>query len=173
VHAKQLAAGESIFGKEEGSAAQLTGVILHASDISNPCRKWDVCKQHSAQIMEEFFRQGDKERSLGMPISPGLYDRGAVNIPKSQIGFIEFVVAPLMAVLCRLFPELRPTIGVNVMENREKWAEVYLGGLDEAVNAEERPGLEARMVKLREKFPDHHAEEHTQKPTRRSSIIGR
>ena len=36
-------------------------------------------------LEEEFFRQGDKERNLGLPISP-LFDRSKQGITKSQVG---------------------------------------------------------------------------------------
>ena len=47
--------------------------------------------------MNEFFLQGDIEREKGLPISP-LMDRHAVNVPKCQASFIEFVVYPLWEV---------------------------------------------------------------------------
>lgn len=45
-------------------------------------------------MTEEFFRQGDQEATLGLPISP-LMDRNNSSLPLSQINFIEFIVAPL------------------------------------------------------------------------------
>jgi hypothetical protein len=54
-------------------------------------------------VMEEFFMQGDMELAAGIPISP-LNDRSKVNIPLSQIGFMEFVVAPLYLEQFKLFP---------------------------------------------------------------------
>lgn len=44
--------------------------------------------------MEEFFRQGDKERAAGMDISP-MCDRHCATIEKSQVGFIDYIVHPL------------------------------------------------------------------------------
>jgi hypothetical protein len=41
---------------------------------------------------QEFFRQGDKEKELGLPISP-LFDRAKQGVSKSQIGFFDFVVS--------------------------------------------------------------------------------
>jgi len=49
------------------------------------------------QLLEEFFRQGDKERKLGLPFSP-LCDRNNTLVAESQIGFIEFIVEPSMQV---------------------------------------------------------------------------
>ena len=49
------------------------------------------------QLLEEFFRQGDKEKALGLPFSP-LCDRNNTLVAESQIGFIEFIVEPSMQV---------------------------------------------------------------------------
>lgn len=54
-------------------------------------RRWTM------QLLEEFFRQGDKERTLGLPFSP-LCDRNNTLVAESQIGFIEFIVEPSMQV---------------------------------------------------------------------------
>ena len=47
--------------------------------------------------MEEFFKQGDKEQEQGLEFSP-LCDRQNTMVPQSQIGFIDFIVAPTLAV---------------------------------------------------------------------------
>ena len=38
----------------------------------------------------QFFRQGDREKLLGLPISP-LFDRDKRGITKSQVGFFDIV----------------------------------------------------------------------------------
>ena len=49
--------------------------------------------------MEEFFAQGDRERALGLPISPFM-DRTkepvTTTITKCQVGFINVLVRPLL-----------------------------------------------------------------------------
>lgn len=54
----------------------------------------NLCATRCGRVMEEFFRQGDKEKELGLPVG-GLHDRDTTNIPKSQMGFIDFIVLPL------------------------------------------------------------------------------
>ena len=49
------------------------------------------------RCMEEFFKQGDKEQEQGLEFSP-LCDRQNTMVPQSQIGFIDFIVAPTLAV---------------------------------------------------------------------------
>jgi hypothetical protein len=57
-------------------------VGMHFSDISNPCKKWSICKNWIDILFVEFFAQGDKEKSLDLPISY-LMDRRTINIAKA------------------------------------------------------------------------------------------
>lgn len=70
-------------------------ISLKCADISNPCRPWDVSKKWSLKVCEEFFRQGDFERQLNLPVT-SLCDRFSTTVPKIQTGFFKFVVSPLM-----------------------------------------------------------------------------
>lgn len=60
-------------------------LVLHCCDISHPAKRWDLHRQWTARLLEEFFRQGDKERDLGLPFSP-LCDRNNTLVAESQIG---------------------------------------------------------------------------------------
>jgi cAMP-specific phosphodiesterase 4 len=70
-------------------------IALKCADISNPCRPWDISKKWSQKVCEEFFRQGDYERQLNLPVT-SLCDRQSTSVPKIQTGFFRFVVTPLM-----------------------------------------------------------------------------
>ncbi|XP_006131197.2 dual specificity calcium/calmodulin-dependent 3',5'-cyclic nucleotide phosphodiesterase 1B isoform X2 [Pelodiscus sinensis] len=73
-------------------------LLLHAADISHPTKQWSVHSRWTKALMEEFFRQGDKEAELGLPFSP-LCDRKSTLVAQSQIGFIDFIVEPTFSVL--------------------------------------------------------------------------
>ncbi|XP_049864223.1 uncharacterized protein LOC126365762 isoform X6 [Schistocerca gregaria] len=70
-------------------------IALKCADISNPCRPWDVSRKWSQKVCEEFFRQGDYERQLNLPVT-SLCDRQTTSVPKIQAGFFRFVVSPLV-----------------------------------------------------------------------------
>ncbi|XP_035778637.1 calcium/calmodulin-dependent 3',5'-cyclic nucleotide phosphodiesterase 1-like isoform X4 [Anopheles albimanus] len=72
-------------------------LVLHCCDISHPAKRWDIHHKWTMLLLEEFFRQGDLERELGLPFSP-LCDRNNTLVAESQIGFIEFIVEPSMTV---------------------------------------------------------------------------
>lgn len=60
-------------------------IALKCADISNPCRPWDVSHEWSLKVCDEFFRQGDYERQLGLPVTD-ICDRYNNTVPKIQTG---------------------------------------------------------------------------------------
>ena len=56
-------------------------IALKCADISNPCRSWNISRLWSYRACEEFFRQGDRERELGLPITQ-ICDRQNISIAK-------------------------------------------------------------------------------------------
>ena len=68
-------------------------ILLHAADISNATKPINVYVQWADRVINEFWIQGDEEKSLKFPIS-FLCDRDTVTIAISQIGFIDGVVFP-------------------------------------------------------------------------------
>lgn len=82
--------------------------MLHAADLSNPCKARSIALAWTRRVCEEFWLQGDEERNLGLAISP-MCDRvaGAATVPQGQLGFINFVVKPLLSPLAELAPEIQ------------------------------------------------------------------
>ncbi|XP_043940500.1 cAMP-specific 3',5'-cyclic phosphodiesterase 4A isoform X1 [Protopterus annectens] len=68
--------------------------MVHCADLSGPTKPLELYRQWTDRIMEEFFRQGDKERERGMEISP-MCDKHTASVEKSQVGFIDYIVHPL------------------------------------------------------------------------------
>merc|ERR1712194_329564 len=103
---------------------QLAGLIsfflLHAADISNSAKSKDLATYWSSRVLSEFFLQGDKEKELGLPISP-LCDRDTVNVQDSQINFIKFVIQPTFELLGRIIPRANEEIRPNIDNNLEYW----------------------------------------------------
>ena len=69
-------------------------------------------------MLSEFFAQGDRERDLGLNISP-LCDRNTVVFSKSQIGFIDMFILPIFSVFREIIPEFQECEN-NINENRKK-----------------------------------------------------
>lgn len=101
----------------------LCDVLLHCADVSNPARPWNICKKWSDLVCEEFYRQGDKETSLGLPISPNC-NRATSSQPSLSIGFSDFVVKPLFVQVANMLPALADTAIKHLAINRDKWLEL-------------------------------------------------
>jgi hypothetical protein len=69
------------------------------------------------KVMNEFYRQGDKEKEMDLPVS-FLCDRESTNLPKGQIGFIEGVVLPFYLSIIKFFPLLKFTVD-NCQNNKK------------------------------------------------------
>lgn len=93
---------------------EFLNVLIHAADVSNPTKPLDIYIYWAEKVVEEFFKQGDIERELGISIS-FLCDRHTVSLPQSQIGFIEGIVNPLFSVIVEYFPNLVFTVeNINI-----------------------------------------------------------
>uniref|UniRef100_G1RXK4 Phosphodiesterase n=1 Tax=Nomascus leucogenys TaxID=61853 RepID=G1RXK4_NOMLE len=69
-------------------------IALKCADICNPCRIWEMSKQWSERVCEEFYRQGELEQKFELEISP-LCNQQKDSIPSIQIGFMSYIVEPL------------------------------------------------------------------------------
>mmetsp|Transcript_20194 Transcript_20194/g.68700 ORF Transcript_20194/g.68700 Transcript_20194/m.68700 type:complete len:901 (-) Transcript_20194:126-2828(-) len=130
-------------------------LLLHTADISNPAKPFVVYEKWANCVLTEFFEQGDKERSNNMPISAQM-DRTTTSKPNSQIGFMEFVVAPLYHGVCKLFPELNQLM-VHLVDNRRRWNELYDKDVDKSgkkgnEKKEEKSKMAARLNTFMEKY---------------------
>merc|ERR1719188_2473838 len=124
--------------------------ILHSADVSNPCRSWDTSQAWAMVCLEEFFAQGDQEKMLGIPVQ-FLNDRDKLNRPNSQIGFIEFMIAPLFAAQIRLWPQLRE-LGDNLVNNLAQWADMWEAEVKPG--DEEKAKVQGRVEKAKENMLD-------------------
>ncbi|XP_024937455.1 calcium/calmodulin-dependent 3',5'-cyclic nucleotide phosphodiesterase 1 isoform X2 [Cephus cinctus] len=117
-HFQQLKNMKNLLSLAEPSVdkSKAVSLVLHCCDISHPAKRWDLHNRWTMQLLEEFFRQGDKERALGLPFSP-LCDRNNTLVAESQIGFIEFIVEPSMQVCSDMLETVLAPL--NVKEEAE------------------------------------------------------
>ncbi|CAF2306923.1 unnamed protein product [Rotaria sp. Silwood2] len=98
-HFAQLKTMRSLLSMPENiEKAKALALILHCADISHPGKPWDIHHSWTQSLMEEFFKQGEKEKELGLPCSP-LCDRDNTLVAESQIGFIQYIVEPSFIVV--------------------------------------------------------------------------
>lgn len=120
----------------------LRTVLLHFADISNPMKPFPVAERWAELVLKEFALQGEEEKALGIPVGP-LNDKKTVNLPLSQIGFIEFVVAPLALAMARVLPPVWFT-NQMIIDNANIWMDKWIEdtllkpSLEEQVQVRER-----------------------------------
>nr|XP_046227985.1 cAMP-specific 3',5'-cyclic phosphodiesterase 4C-like [Scatophagus argus] len=93
--------------------------MVHCADLSNPTKTLPLYQQWTERIMEEFFRQGDKERERGMEIS-AMCDKHTASVEKSQVGFIDYIVHPLWETWADLVhPDAQELL--DTLEENRQW----------------------------------------------------
>ncbi|KAI0209156.1 High affinity cAMP-specific 3',5'-cyclic phosphodiesterase 7A [Lamellibrachia satsuma] len=113
-------------------------IALKCADICNPCRPWEVSRRWSQHVCDEFFKQGDCERQLQLPVTP-LCDRYGTSIAKIQSGFMQYVVRPLFVEWYRFSPTRQSrTLLDNIDINKIKWDEIIAEETSEDEEEEER-----------------------------------
>ncbi|KAJ3029359.1 UNVERIFIED_CONTAM: cAMP-specific 3',5'-cyclic phosphodiesterase 4B [Siphonaria sp. JEL0065] len=100
-------------------------IALKCGDLNNPSKNQEIAVQWAYCIMEEFYRQGDKERELGFPIS-NFMDRNNSNVAKCQVGFIDLLVAPLYGTWALLSKEDNDNsiMKSNINTNKKMWQHI-------------------------------------------------
>ncbi|XP_029702319.1 calcium/calmodulin-dependent 3',5'-cyclic nucleotide phosphodiesterase 1A-like isoform X2 [Takifugu rubripes] len=115
-HFQQIKTMKSALSQTDNmDKVKVLSLMLHAADISHPAKAWPLHYRWTHSLMEEFFRQGDKEVELGLPFSP-LCDRNTTMIAQSQIGFIDFIVEPTFS---GLIDTAEKVIGPLIEEERQ------------------------------------------------------
>ena len=93
--------------------------FIHTADLAHNSKLFKISLKWVELLSEEFWLQGDKEKSLGINVSY-LCDRNKVNVPKDQVGFLNGVIVPTFDILTQLFPGLNYTME-NIMNNIKEW----------------------------------------------------
>ncbi|XP_030892410.1 high affinity cAMP-specific 3',5'-cyclic phosphodiesterase 7A isoform X3 [Leptonychotes weddellii] len=96
-------------------------MALKCADICNPCRTWELSKQWSEKVTEEFFHQGDIEKKYHLGVSP-LCDRQTESIANIQIGFMTYLAEPLFTEWARFSnTRLSQTMLGHMGLNKASW----------------------------------------------------
>jgi len=137
------------FAQQE-SRKLLVKLFLHFADISNCMKPFRICHIWAMKIMEEFFMQGDLEKKMGVTVQ-ALNDREKVNRAFSQVGFIEFLVSPLIFVAVKVMLPLE-VYGEQMMSNVRTWHQRWLAETSPEPTESEQKAVAERILKLNNKF---------------------
>jgi len=96
-------------------------MCVKLADISNCGRPQKLYHGWCNVIVDEFFQQGDRERLQGMAVSPFM-DRFTTVMAKGQIGFMNYIVAPLFECIAEWLEGLSVASSL-AEENKGFWQE--------------------------------------------------
>jgi len=104
----------------------LLKIALKCADIGHTSKSKELHLEWTQRVSEEFFKQGDEEAKHGLTVSPFM-NRKDASIPKSQCGFIGFLVQPLFVSFAEQFPEIQAQVE-QVDANLNYWKQKELEG---------------------------------------------
>jgi cAMP-specific phosphodiesterase 4 len=140
--------------KEPKDRLFIMELCLHCADVSNPYKPVNICQRWAEVVVNEFASQGDREKLEGLEVSP-MMDRATVNVNNMQLGFIEFVVSPLITSFVNIFYPLNE-ICQNLIVNYCEWAKKRREEIFSDNNIQDKEDecrkLEERVKKFRDKF---------------------
>ncbi|KAK9871913.1 hypothetical protein WA026_015161 [Henosepilachna vigintioctopunctata] len=97
-------------------------MLIKCADISNPTRPFRIYVEWARRIAEEYFQQTDEEKVNGLPVVMPMFDRSTCCIPKSQIGFIDYIVNDMFEAW-NAFIEM-PELITYLRQNYMRWKEL-------------------------------------------------
>ena len=97
----------------------LLDFFIHTADLAHNTKAFSISLKWVELLSEEFWLQGDKEKSMGLTVS-FLCDRNTANVPSSQVNFIRGFILPTFGILINIFPTLSYTVE-NANKNIDEW----------------------------------------------------
>ncbi|XP_011684363.1 PREDICTED: high affinity cAMP-specific and IBMX-insensitive 3',5'-cyclic phosphodiesterase 8A isoform X1 [Wasmannia auropunctata] len=102
-------------------------MMIKCADVSNPTRPLKCCVEWARRIAKEYFNQTDEEKKLKMPVVMPMFDRMTCSIPKSQIGFVDYIINDMIEAW-DVFIDMPELVGY-MRHNYEKWKEYNEQGI--------------------------------------------
>eukprot|EP00761_Pharyngomonas_kirbyi_P006610 gb/GECH01006618.1/.p1 GENE.gb/GECH01006618.1/~~gb/GECH01006618.1/.p1 ORF type:complete len:585 (+),score=113.97 gb/GECH01006618.1/:1-1755(+) len=96
-------------------------IAIKCADVSNPARPQELYRKWAVRVCDEFYKQGDKERELGLPMSPFM-DRTKPALAKGQTAFINYIVQPMFESFASFLPEMSFT-DPHIEATKDFWNE--------------------------------------------------
>ena len=89
-------ADEKPIGSLDKDIEKLAQLIIHAGDLSHPCKSFRIYEMWSMLVCQEFTDQYRQEVKLGIPVTEFMKDLEKPRVYyANEVGFLNFVVKPL------------------------------------------------------------------------------
>lgn len=92
---KELTISKTFSMDNTDDRALVLQMALKCADLGNPCRPWLISRVWSNLICDEFYKMGQIEKQLGIPLTP-ICQRENTSIAGIQTDFFKFIVLPLL-----------------------------------------------------------------------------
>ncbi|XP_012578854.1 PREDICTED: cone cGMP-specific 3',5'-cyclic phosphodiesterase subunit alpha' isoform X2 [Condylura cristata] len=99
----------------------IMAMMMTACDLSAITKPWEVQSQVALLVANEFWEQGDLERTVLQQQPIPMMDRNKKDeLPKLQVGFIDFVCTFVYKEFSQFHKEITPMLN-GLQNNRIKW----------------------------------------------------
>ncbi|XP_052028356.1 cone cGMP-specific 3',5'-cyclic phosphodiesterase subunit alpha' isoform X1 [Apodemus sylvaticus] len=99
----------------------IMAMMMTACDLSAITKPWEVQSQVALLVANEFWEQGDLERTVLQQQPIPMMDRSKKDeLPKLQVGFIDFVCTFVYKEFSRFHGEITPML-TGLQNNRVEW----------------------------------------------------
>eukprot|EP00730_Choanoeca_flexa_P004391 TRINITY_DN11680_c0_g1_i6.p1 TRINITY_DN11680_c0_g1~~TRINITY_DN11680_c0_g1_i6.p1 ORF type:complete len:616 (+),score=113.90 TRINITY_DN11680_c0_g1_i6:157-2004(+) len=108
----------------------LRNVLMTAADLSATTKPFPAQRRVAELVYSEFFDQGDLEKALGTSpeeLQDLLNRQKVADLPKMQIGFLDFVAGPVYETLGKQFEDLA-ILRRELERNRKDWVTLQEAG---------------------------------------------
>ncbi|XP_077734470.1 cone cGMP-specific 3',5'-cyclic phosphodiesterase subunit alpha' isoform X2 [Canis aureus] len=130
----------------------IMAMMMTACDLSAITKPWEVQSQVALLVANEFWEQGDLERTVLQQQPIPMMDRNKRDeLPKLQVGFIDFVCTFVYKEFSRFHKEITPMLN-GLQNNRVEWkslADEYdakMKVLEEEVKKQEEGNMIAKAT---------------------------
>ncbi|CAG9334083.1 unnamed protein product [Blepharisma stoltei] len=144
---------------------EMNKMTIKMADIGHSAKSIELHEKWCVLVLQEFFTQGDIEKSLGLPVS--MYcDKETTDIAKSQSGFIKNIALPLFSAMNNVVNsrEIEENIINQLKHNEAYWNARRLVARNQTVLVKHEEGwINNQYEMLTEKVDKHRRGSHPSK----------
>ncbi|CAH0713221.1 unnamed protein product, partial [Brenthis ino] len=109
------------------NAVLVKRMMIKCADVSNASRPQKFAFEWARRIAEEYFLQTDEEKAKELPVVMPMFDRATCSIPRSQIGFIDYIIIDMMEAWAAFID--MPELVTHARNNHQRWRELDDAGV--------------------------------------------
>ncbi|XP_053614513.1 high affinity cAMP-specific and IBMX-insensitive 3',5'-cyclic phosphodiesterase 8 isoform X3 [Plodia interpunctella] len=102
-------------------------MMIKCADVSNASRPQKFAFEWARRIAEEYFLQTDEEKAKELPVVMPMFDRATCSIPRSQLGFIDYIIINMMEAWAAFID--MPELVTHARDNHARWKELDEAGI--------------------------------------------